>query len=276
MSEQALRRFYTFFRHQTGIAFTPAKRYYVESRLRARLIASGQDGVEAYLAHLKTPAGTAELEQLINLLTINETFFYRETRQFEALTQSVLPELAALRGPGGVRRLLCMPCATGEEPYSIALHLLAHGLDPVRHHIELHGADIDTDALRAAKAGLYDDETLRHLPGPLRARYFTRQPDGRHQISPAVRACVQFAHANITRTQDMQRYREIDVLFCRNLLIYFDEAARRHSVRILRECLRPGGFIFLGHSESMRHMADLFLTRHFGAVIAYQKPGDVP
>jgi len=272
LTDAEFSHFRDIFYRRTGIAFAENRRYYVELRMAPRLAETGAPSYRAYLERLRAPGGEAELERLINLFTVNETYFYREAQQFETLAHDLLPELTARRPPGARVRLLSLPCATGEEPYSIVLYLMQHWPALMSHEVEMLAGDIDTEALAVARAGIFGARAVERLPAPLLQRYFTPLPDGRFQLCRELRDAVHFRHVNVTSSRDMRRFTDVDVLFCRNMLIYFDDASRRTAMRLFYEALSPGGFICLGHSESMSRMSGLFTVRAFGRSVVYQKP----
>ncbi len=276
IGEEEFQRFQDFFYRKTGIVFGSAKRYFVDRRLNERVAASGLGSLRAYLLHLKYEdrAGD-ELQRLINAMTVNETYFYREESQFRCLVASILPEVVAGRAPGEPRpiRLWSLPCSTGEEPYSMAIQLLENWREVDRHDVEIAASDIDTRVIARAQEGLYDDRAVQYLPAAVRQRYFARTGDGRWRISDDLRASVDFAVANLSDRREMRRHQGgFDVIFCRNLLIYFDDVSRRQAAEALFDALRPGGFVCLGHSESMSRMSSLFTVRKFPDAIVYQKP----
>lgn len=265
-------RFCDFFYRRTGIQLGEGKRYFVDRRVADRMAATGTPSLRGYLLRLRHDDGDgAELQHLINALTVNETYFYREEYQLRALSAEIMPELAALHG-GAPLRIWSLPCSTGEEPYSIALHLTANwpGLETV--DVEIVGSDIDTTVLARARAGLYDMRAVQHLPKDILQNHFTRV-DERWRISSALRGAVRFTTANLHDAAAMRRHRGLyDVIFCRNLLIYFDDVSRRTAAEMLYEALRPGGFVCLGHSESMSRMSSLFTVRKLIDAIVYQRP----
>ncbi len=270
-SEDEYRRFSDFFHRRTGIQLGAGKRYFVDRRLSERMAALGMASLRDYLAMLRFEDGEgAELQQIINALTINETYFYREEYQLRALSAEIMPELATLRG-GAPLRIWSLPCSTGEEPYSIALHLLANwpGLDRV--DVEIVASDIDTQVLARARAGLYEARAVQHLPPALLAEHFTRVGDA-WRISDTLQSVVRFTKVNLHDAADMRRHRGLyDVVFCRNLLIYFDDVSRRLAAETIYEALRPGGFVCLGHSESMSRISSLFTIRKFRDALVHQR-----
>ncbi len=270
-SEEDYRRFCDFFHARTGIQLGVGKRYFVDRRVAERMTAGGVDSLRGYLAMLRhDDAGGSELQQLINALTVNETYFFREEYQLRALSDEIMPELAERRG-GAPLRIWSLPCSTGEEPYSIALHLIAHwpGLETI--DVEIVGSDIDTRVLARARAGLYDARAVQHLPAAILMRHFSRAGDG-WRISDELRAAVRFTSVNLSDPAQMRRQRGVfDVIFCRNLLIYFDDVSRRAATEAIYDALRPGGFVCLGHSESMSRMSSLFTIRKLRHAIVYQR-----
>lgn len=142
-----------------------------------------------------------------------------------------------------------------------------------RHDVEIVASDIDTRVLAKARAGLYDDRTVQHLPAAVKARYFAHTPDDQWQIVDDLRASVDFVPVNLSDRREMRRHQgAFDVIFCRNLLIYFDDVSRRQAAEALFDSLRPGGFVCLGHSEAMSRISSLLTVRKFPDAIVYQKP----
>ena len=276
IGDDEFERFQDYFYRKTGIMFGPAKRYFVERRLAGRMSARAAPSVRSYLATLKYEDTTgSEFQLLVNALTVNETYFYREEYQFECLVSSILPALTAGRTPGegAPIRIWSLPCSTGEEPYSMAIRLLETWPDVDRYDVEILGSDIDTRVIAHARAGIYDDRAVKHLPDRAKRRYFENLPDGRWKISEMLRTSVDFGLLNINDAAEMRCHRNgFDVVFCRNMLIYFDDVSRRTAVEAIYDALRPGGFICLGHSESMSRISSLFTMRKFPDAVVYQKP----
>ena len=212
-----------------------------------------------------------EIENLINSFTVNETYFYREDHQLRCMTTSLLGAIVGRKQPGDTVRIWSVPCSTGEEPYSIALWLMENWPEVDSYNIEIVGSDIDTRALKAAAEGIYGDRALMRLSRDLINRYF-KPLDGCHQIDEGLRNSIEFTRTNLINFRDMAQYRDFDLIFCRNVLIYFDDASRRQAAENLYDCLRPGGYICLGHSESMSRISPLFRVSRFPDAIVYQRP----
>lgn len=269
---EGFRKFREYFYTQTGIYFDDGKRYFVDRRLIERMQARGTDDFNDYFALLRFEACGEEFQILVNLMTTNETYFFREEYQFKSLVDSILPELMQNR-PQRPLRIWSVPAASGEEPYSIAIYLLEYWPEVDHHEIELLASDIDTRMLRQAQRGVYGPRAVQYLPPHLLAKYFERLPTGEFQISEDLRGSVNFTTVNINDPLQTRSFRELDIIFCRNLLIYFDDLSRREAAEMFYEALSPGGFICLGHSESMSRISPLFNARRFPDGIVYQKPG---
>ncbi|WP_085552600.1 CheR family methyltransferase [Azospirillum agricola] len=263
-----------FLRERTGLSFTEAKRYFVDRRVATRMAAVGVATVREYLRLLRFQASGEELQLLVNLMTVNETYFFREKYQFDCLVNSALDEVVRGRPPGARVRIWSAGCSTGEEPYSIALMLLEYWRRVDEFEIELYASDIDSSVLARAQEGIYEERSLQGLPAHLRSKYFRRigsAPD-RWQIIEELRESIDFSHVNIVDPEQLRAFRGIDVIFCRNLLIYFDDLGRREAASMFYDALAPNGFVCLGHSESMSRISSLFVPRRFPDAILYQKP----
>ena len=264
-------RFRDFFYRKTGIMFADNKRYFVDKRLQERMLAAGQPAFRDYFNILRFQASGEEFQALVNLMTVNETYFYREEYQFRCLVRSILPEIVRRKTPGAPVRIWSVPCATGEEPYSIAFQLLDTWPEVDQYDIEIVASDIDTTVLDQAKRGLYGDRAVQHVPRATLERY-TRRVSGAYEVIADIRDSIAFARVNLSDPLSTRQFRNFDVVFCRNLLIYFDDASRRDAAQTIYDALRPGGFVCLGHSESMSRISSLFELRKFTEAIVYQKP----
>jgi chemotaxis protein methyltransferase CheR len=271
VTQDEVRRLCEFLYRRTGMSFDDNKRYYIDRRLAERIAATASGSFQSYFAMLRSDA-EHEIEHLVNAFTVNETYFYREDHQLRCMTSDLLGEIVKRKRSGASIRLWSIPCSTGEEPYSIAMWLMENWAEVDAHNIEIVGSDIDTQVLKAAAEGIYGDRALMRLSADIVGRYFERLDGGRVRIDSGLRESVQFTRANLIDAQDMARYRDFDIVFCRNVLIYFDDASRRMAAENLYDCLRPGGYICLGHSETMSRISPLFEVRRFPDAIVYQRP----
>ena len=271
ISSEEVERFCDFLYRRTGLSFSDSKRYFIDRRLEERIAATGSPSFQAYFSLLRADADH-EIEFLINSFTVNETYFYREDHQLRCMTSNLLGAIVEQRPPGSTIRIWSIPCSTGEEPYSIALWLMENWPQVDNYNVEIVGSDIDTRALRAAAEGIYGDRALMRLSRGIVDRYFKPVADSKHEIDEGLRNSIEFTRANVIDPKDMARYRDFDLIFCRNVLIYFDDASRRQAAENLYDCLRPGGYICLGHSESMSRISPLFSVCRFPDAIVYQRP----
>jgi chemotaxis protein methyltransferase CheR len=266
-----LQRLCEFLYRRTGMVFTETKRYYVQRRASERMEATGEGSFTGYFGRLRADSG-GEIEQLINAFTVNETYFFREDHQLRCLSRDILPERVRTKRPGEAVRIWSAPCATGEEPYSIALWLLENWPDVDAYDIEIVGSDIDTRALEAAQAGLFGRRALMRLSPDLVAKYFVPVGSDRWRILDDLRDSVRFTAVNLVEPASTRAHGRFDVIFCRNVLIYFDDASRRVAAENLYDALVPGGYICLGHTESMSRVSPLFEVRRHADAIVYQRP----
>ncbi|MDR3462967.1 MAG: protein-glutamate O-methyltransferase CheR [Beijerinckiaceae bacterium] len=270
LSMGELRAACDFLYRRTGMAYGETKRYFIERRIADRMAAARSPSVQSYLAQLRSDDSESEL--FINSFTINETYFYREEHQLRCLGRSLMPELIASRKAGDLVRIWSIPCATGEEPYSIAIWLLENWPLVDAYHIEIIGSDIDTQVLAAASTGNYGERALSQLPANVVEQYFENPRDGNRRILQDIRESVKFTQVNLMNSRDMAAQGRFDVVFCRNVLIYFDEISRQDASQNLYDALNPGGFICLGHAESMMRITNQFAVRRFEDAIVYQRP----
>jgi chemotaxis protein methyltransferase CheR len=271
ISAEDFQRFREYFYRKSGIQFEESKRYFVDKRLVERIRATGCASFREYFAMLRFEASGREWQHLVNEMTVNETYFMREDYQFQCLVRSLLPELVARKPRGEPLRIWVMPSSSGEEAYTIAMFLLEQWPQLADWDVEIVSSDIDTRILAQAQAGLYSQRAVHQLPAAWLQKYFKREGDG-WRISPTLRDAVAFTRVNLNEAKEVAAYRDYDVVFCRNLLIYFDDASRRQAAESFFDVLRPGGFICLGHSESMSRISSLFRIRKFPQAIVYQKP----
>jgi chemotaxis protein methyltransferase CheR len=271
LSEEEFSRLSEFLYRRTGMVFNETKRYYVQRRVDDRMAATGATSFASYFARLRSDLN-GEVEQFINAFTVNETYFYREEHQLSCLTGDILAERIRARRRSDTVRIWSIPCSTGEEPYSIAMWLLENWPQVDTYDVEIVGSDIDTRALQAATAGLFGKRALMRLSPELVARYFVQEEADGWRIIDDLRQSVRFTGVNLVDPEQVRSHGRFDVIFCRNVLIYFDDASRRLAAENLFDSLAPGGFICLGHTESMSRISPLFEVRRFADAIVYQRP----
>ncbi len=275
ITEAEFQKFKEFFYRKTGISFDDSKRYFVDRRLADRIQATNSEDFRSYFMLLRFQASGEECQLLTNEMTVNETYFFREDHHFDCLIHSILPVITKRKEKGEPIRIWCMPSSSGEEPYSIAITLLERWPGINDWDVEIIASDIDTGILNKARAGLYSERSIRNVPAHLLRKYFTKSGND-YQICQDLREAVEFTRANLAEPLDTRNYQGFDVIFCRNLLIYFDDISRRTAADTFFDALNPGGFILLGHSESMSRISPIFNVRRFPEGIVYQKPVPIP
>jgi chemotaxis protein methyltransferase CheR len=271
LTHEEYRRLCDFLYRRTGMIFNEARRYFVDRRVADRMTATGAGSFASYFARLRTDMD-GEVEQFINAFTVNETYFYREDHQLQCLTSNLLAERLRRKSAGESVRVWSIPCSTGEEPYSIAMWLLENWPQVDSYNVEIVGSDIDTAVLAAAREGVFGKRALMRLTAALIDKYFVPAGPDRWQILDDLRQSVRFTAANVVERADTLPHGLFDVIFCRNVLIYFDDASRRVAAENLYENLAPGGYICLGHTESMSRISPLFEVCRFADAIVYRRP----
>lgn len=272
MTDVEYAKFCEFFYRKTGIQFGDSKKYYVERRVAERVEKTFSVSFRDYFTMVRFELGGEEFQHLVNAMTVNETYFFREDYQFDALVSGILPAIARTKASNESIRIWSVPCSSGEEPYSIALSILERWEHADRWNIEIHASDIDSKILADAREGVFGERSLSRMPLDMRTRYFTPRGEGNYQICNALRDSIDFSLINVVDPIQTRHFRNLDIIFCRNLLIYFDDIGRRQTVEMFFDALAPGGYVCLGHSESMSRMSSVFLPRKFKETIVYQKP----
>jgi chemotaxis protein methyltransferase CheR len=236
-----------------GINLTPAKRALVRGRLQQMLRERGQTTFRGYYEFVLADATGRELSDLANRISTNHTYFNREKDHFDLFRREVLPEIIARKRRAGSRnlRIWCAASSTGEEPYMLAMQMMdVLGSDYGNWDAGILATDISERALQEAGAGVYDEERIRELPPELRVRFFFRSGDGRYQAQDWLRKEVTFRRFNLIGPEFPFR-RPFDVIFCRNVMIYFDNPTKDALVKNMHRFTQPGGYFFIGHSEAL-------------------------
>lgn len=239
-----------------GIVLSDKKRPFIQGRLGRRLRLLGLRDFRQYCRLLETPAGEDERANLINAITTNHTSFFREPHHFDYLTRTILPTI--VRDDQGSRRLRIWSagCSTGEEPYTLAMTLLGQQSALAGWDTKILATDLDTNVVAHAATGLYDSERLESVPSSLCKRFVTILPDGRAQMNDELCSLITFAPLNLLHQWPMTG--PFDIIFCRNVVIYFDKPTQRKLFDRYAEMLKPRGWLFIGHSESLINVSDRF------------------
>lgn len=273
MSEEEFRLVRDLIHSHCGIFFDTDAKFLLEKRLARRLDQHQLPGFKEYYHFLKySRVRDQEISDIMDVLTTNETYFFREEFQLNAFVGELLPELKAVKEMRGDRtiRIWSAGCSTGEEPYTIAMLMMEMGVFK-DWKIEIVGTDISHRVLQHARKGLYGKSSFR-TTSPERIQRFFHQQDGLYRINDEVRGLVTISHLNLLDENRMILLGKMDIIFCRNVIIYFDQAAKRRVIESFYRSLREGGYLLLGHSESLLNTTTAFALKHLKNDMVYQKP----
>jgi chemotaxis protein methyltransferase CheR len=256
-----------------GIFFDRESKYLLEKRLNRRLTALNLASFSDYYHFLKyNRSNEQELLDIMDILTTNETYFFRENFQLKAFTDEIIPELIRAKRASGstTLRIWSAGCSTGEEAYTIAM--LLRGITQLNGwKVEIIGTDICQRVLQQARRGVYGKSSFRATDEDYVRRFFVEQQDG-FKICDELRRLVTISHLNLFDTNRMMMLGKMDLIFCRNVIIYFDTSAKKRVVESFFHSMNAGGFLLLGHSESLMNITTMFTLRHFKNDMVYQKP----
>lgn len=261
---------------RSGMHFSDSKKYILENRLSRRIEDAGFDNYEKYIEFLKHDAGKEkEFTSLFNIITTNETFFFRDSNQLQAFEATVLPDIVQkLKAKGSKKmRIWSAACSTGEEPYTLSM-MVTDKLSAPEYKdwdIEIHGSDISEAVLSSARRGEYNDYSVRNVMPQQLSKHFSKNGSGKYLIKPEIKKLVRFSNINLSDESALRMYRGMDIIFCRNVLIYFDDASKKKVISSLYNSLVSGGFLFIGHSESLFNITRAFKIVNANNVLVYQK-----
>lgn len=255
----------------SGLHFDQKSKYLLERRLRARVQDLQLADFSQYYLYLQFDRDRAdELQRALDAVAIHETYFFRETRALKAFSEEILPELHERNAATRTLRIWSAGCSTGEEPYTLAMLIAESGLFD-GWKVDLAASDLSQRVIAEARAGSYRINSFRSLDDERRGRYFESRPDGNFVIDERLRAAVDFGCFNLADSRRFDIYSELDVIFCRNVMIYFDAAARRRTVSGFHHQLRSGGYLILGASESLVTLNTPFQLAHLRNDLVYKK-----
>ena len=255
---------------RSGRWFSDSSKYLLQKRLSPRARELNFDSFQKYFYFLQyDPRADAEFDQIFDLVTTNETYFFREPAQLQAFTEEIVPELLSRKALKKIR-IWSAGCSSGEEPYSIAILLQESGWYD-HAAFEIFASDINQQVLSKARKGHYRENAFRSTDIRLRDRYFTRESDTMWRINDEVRNRVSFGRLNLYDEARVSLLGHLDVVFCRNVIIYFDDASKKIVVNNFYNRLIDGGYLLLGHSESLISLSTQFKLRHLKNDMVYQK-----
>jgi chemotaxis protein methyltransferase CheR len=273
LPEDVFRLLRDFIHDYCGIFFDDGSKFLLERRLNRRLEQHQLKSFEEYYHFLRYDRKREEeIIILVDNLTTNETYFFREVAQLKAFSDEILPELRSRNAGKKSLRIWSAGCSTGEEPYTIAILLLESGTWWRDWQVEIMGSDINQRVLHTARKGMYKKGSHRATPPDMLRKYFIEEGKGDYRIIDAVRQLVSFSYVNLLDPFKTSLIRDLDIIFCRNVIIYFDRNAKKKVIETFYYKLQEGGYLLLGHSESLINLSTAFTLRTLKNDMVYQKP----
>lgn len=259
---------------RSGICLGDTKISFLKSKLAQRLRNTNTETVKDYYYYLKYDSNReSELDYLIEAIAIGETYFFRHVEQLGDFSDQIAPEILGRRKSMQTLAVWSAGCSTGEEAYTLAMLLLESPCKIQPGSIYILASDISPAALHSAREGIYDDYSVRHVPKYFLENYFDRNREGKHAIKPQLKQIVRFASINLLDSRSMGRVRNMDCIFCRNVMIYFDDRDKGRCAENLYESLNSDGYLLLGHSESLGRITNLFEPAKLKQTVVYRKSG---
>lgn len=274
LSDEEFRLIRDLIYNHCGLFFDQDSKYLLDRRLLARLAHHNLPGFREYYQFLKYDRRKdEEIADIMDILTTNETYFFRESFQLKAFTDEILPELKALKQRERTLRIWSAGCSTGEEPYTIAMLILE--LQSFKGwRVEIVGSDISQRVVQHARKGIYGKSSFRCTEERYQQRFFT-PAEGGYRICDEVRELVTISHMNLFDANRLALLGKMDLIFCRNVIIYFDLESKKRVIQSFYDMLRPGGYLLLGHSESLMNVTTAFALRHLKNDMVYQKTAPI-
>ena len=253
-----------------GVVLDESSKIFVENRLQNSVRRSKLDNFRNYYYFLKYDRKKdEELSNVIDLLTIHETYFFREDQQLKTFSEEVLPEIIKRKSGEKKLRIWSAGCSTGEEPYTIAI-IINEKKEFKNWDVEIIGTDVSHRVLQSARRGLYQPTAFRLIDPRYVSMYFRKESDGYRIVDP-IKKYVIFLHLNVMDDNRMTLINPVDIIFCRNMIIYFDSEGKRKVIDSFYRKLKVDGYLLLGHSESLINISTAFALRHFKHDMLYQK-----
>lgn len=253
---------------KSGIYIADSKKYLIENRLSRILQENKLNSFEDYLKIIKVSSNGTELNRLFDAITTNETYFFREPQQLDVFADEVMPKIMHVKKAGQKIKLWSAACSTGEEPYTLSIILKEKLISPDK--FEIYASDLCEGVLSSAKKAVYNSYSVRNIPEKYVNKYFTLSGQS-YCLGSAVKSTVKFDKANLIDDKCMKSHRGMDIIFCRNVLIYFDTKSKQKVISNLYDSLNPGGYLFIGSSESLHNVTRAFRPSVTNKVIMYQK-----
>jgi len=274
MTDEEFRLIRDYIYNHCGLSFDTSSKFLFEKRLANRVRTHQLKNFKEYYRFLRyDPKSNEELSAVIDILTTNETYFFRESCQLKAFSEEILPEIKNRKDANAREKNLSIwsaGCSTGEEPYTIAMLILETGLFR-DWGIEIFGNDISQRVLQVARRGVYTQTSFRSTDKSFIDKYFD-PIEGKYKIKDEVKNMVRFGYLNLMDRNKMSLLRNMDVVFCRNVLIYFDIESKKKVIQNFYDKLEEGGYLLLGHAESIMNISTAYALQHLKNDMVYRKP----
>lgn len=257
-----------FIYDKSGIYITDTKKYLIENRLSRILQEKNLSTFEDYLKLLKFSMNGNELSRLFDAVTTNETYFFREPEQLNVFQNELMPRIMCQKKTNQPVRIWSAACSSGEEPYTISMMLLEKGY--ASRQFEMYGSDLSEAVLNSAKRAVYNSYSVRNIPAAYSKKYFLNNGQT-FSLQSSIVNMVKFMKINLFEERNVRQMNNMDMIFCRNVLIYFDVKSKQKVASYLYDCLNPGGFLIIGASESLHNITRAFKPHVINKVIAYEK-----
>ena len=274
MSDEEFLVLRDFINRECGLYFEISSKYLLEKRLSRRIHEHQLSRFKDYHYFLLYDKNKQEeMGSLVDILTTNETYFLREEYQLKAFKEEILPEMLKKKKDKTIR-IWSAGCSSGEEPYTLAMLVLEASL-PLDWKVEIIGSDLSQRVLQIARRGAYSKSSFRVTPDEYKERFFHQDESGKYHVNDELKEKVTFGKLNLLDSQRINLIPTMDIILCRNVIIYFDNETKRKVIGNFYNKLNEGGYLLLGHSESLMNISTSFKLKHLKNDMVYQKPEEV-
>jgi len=267
LNAKAFEKLRDYIYDRAGICLSDIKKHSLENHISRRISENRLTGFDDYFTFLMAK-GESELKALFEIVTTNETYFFREPQQLDVFSKHILPQVLKSKRIREIR-VWSAACSSGEEPYTVAAILKE--TEPLLR-TDIIGSDISEAVLETARRGIYSSYSVRNVP-PVYLRKYFKPRENVYELEESIRKMVRFSNINLVDEKSVRAIRNVDVIFCRNVLIYFDDKSKRKVVSLLYDALAPNGFLIVGTSESLYNVTRAFQPTVINKVVLYQKAG---
>ena len=268
LSEPTFKSLRDYIYEKSGIYINDTKKYLIENRLSRIIQEKKLKSFEEYLELIQFSANGNELSRLFDAITTNETYFFREPQQLSIFSERIFPDIMKQKKDASSIKIWSAACSSGEEPYTLSMLLMEKHVVP--NQFKIYASDLSNGVLDTARKAVYTSYSVRNIPEPYLKKYFSSNGQS-HSLHASVKNTVKFMEVNLIDNRSMKSLRGIDIIFCRNVLIYFDARAKQKVVSHLYDRLNPGGYLFIGSSESLHNVTRALRPCVINKVIMYQK-----